>query len=249
LLPKQKGVNPMKKTIATLILILLVFVLAACDSTTIEQANPITSSDAADSNDVGSSNTRNSSQDGEFSLPGGTKMMLGTVLLEETNYAVDAEQAAQLLPLWKALRSFGESETTAQAEIDAVISQIEETMNDEQINAIDYMELTMQDMGTVAELLGVEMGGFGGNVGEITPEMQATREAMRESGQSPGGGPGGGMGLGGGQGPGGGFGGEEMDPNARATAIAERGGTRGARTGINAFLLDAVIEFLETKMQ
>jgi hypothetical protein len=181
-------------------------------------------------------------------MPTEMVLILGTVKLDETDFAVDAEQAAALRPLWKALRSIGESETAAQAEVDALISQIEDTMTPEQINAIEAMELSMQDMGSVAELLGIEMGGFGaGGFGEMTPEMQATRQAMRESGEFPG--PGSGMGPGGGQGPGGGFGGAEMDPDARATAIAERGGIRGARSGINSFLLDAIIEFLEGKVQ
>jgi hypothetical protein len=83
----------------------------------------------------------------------------------------------------------------------------------------------------------------------MTPEMQATREAMRESGelQRPGGGEFPGSGPGGGQGPGGGFGGTEMDPEARATAMAEGGGVRGARSGINTTFLDAIIEYLEGK--
>ena len=66
------------------------------------------------------------------------------------------------------------------------------------------MELTIEDMVRVAEILGVEMGAFGG---------------------------------------------AEMDPGARATAMAERGGVRGAHSGINSFLLDGIIEFLEAKVQ
>lgn len=242
----------MKKTILILTLIVLVLALAACGGTVVEPeiAGSTTNGDPAVSN--GNSNTAETTDgDGEFNLPVGTMLTLGTVMLEETEYAVDADQASALLPLWKALRSFGESETTAQVEIDAVISQIGDTMTPEQINTIEAMELTMQDMGVVAETLGVEMGGFGGAFGEMTPEMRETMQAMRESGefQRPGGGDFPGGGPGGGQGPGGGLGGAELDPDARATAIAERGGVRGARSGINAFLLDGIIEFLEAKVQ
>ena len=53
----------------------------------------------------------------------------------------------------------------------------------------------------------------------------------------------------GGQGFGGGIGGAEMDPDARATAMAERDGARGAGFGINSVLLDGIIEFLEAKVQ
>ncbi len=242
----------MKKTILILILIVLVLALAACGDTASEPetASSITNGDSAVSNGNDSA-IEAADGDDEFNLPVGTMLTLGTVMLEETEYAVDAEQASALLPLWKALRSFGESETTAQAEIDAVISQIGDTMTAEQISTIEAMDLTMGDMGVVAEILGVEMGGFGGRFGEMTPEMQETMQAMRESGefQRPGGGefPGGGPGSG--QGLGGGLGGAEMDPDARATAIAERGGIRGARSGINSFLLDGIIEFLEAKIQ
>jgi len=111
----------------------------------------------------------------------------------------------------------------------------------------------MQDMSSVMETLGIE-GNFGG-FGEMSEEMQATMEAVRESGDFPGGGPGGDFPGGGpdGLGPGGGFrggfGGAEMDPSARETAIAERGGARGAGFGINSFLLNGIIEFLEAKIQ
>jgi len=188
-----------------------------------------------------------------FETPLEMQLMLGTVKLEETEYPIDAEQASELLPLWKALRSLISSETAAQAEVDAVISQIQETMTDEQMKTIEEMALIMADFAAVAETLGIETG-FGGRLGDISPEMQATMEARRDSGefQGPGGGfgPGEGFGPGGGQGPGGGFlGGAEMDPAARQTAIAERGGVRGAGFGINSALLNGIIEFLEAKIQ
>ena len=222
-----------------------IFALVACNGTT---SSPVSENSNGNSNNTAVT-------DRQFTMPPEMKLMLGTVKLDVTEYAIDAEQASQLLPLWKALRSLGESETTAQAEIDALISQIEDTMTVEQVNAIDTMQLTMQDMGAVAETLGIEMGGFGGRMGDITPEMQATFEAARESGDLPGGGEfqgGGGFSggdPGGGQVRGGGFGGAEMDPEARATAIAERGGTRGSGFGINTVLLDGIIQFLESKIQ
>ena len=230
----------MKKTILSLTLLGIILVLAACDGAASEATAEITNGDAAN-------------RELQFTMPTEMVLMLGTVKLDETDLAVDSEQASALLPLWKALRSLSDSDTVAQTELDAVVSQIEDTMTPEQIDAIEAMDLSMQDVAGVMEALGIEGESFGGGFGEITPEMQETMEAMRESGEFPG--PGGGMGLGGGmgpgggQGPGGGFGGAEMDPNARATAIAERGGTRGARAGINSFLLDAIIEFLEAKVQ
>ena len=98
----------------------------------------------------------------------------------------------------------------------------------------------------VFEKLGLELGGAAGRFGNMTPEQQATMQAARESGQLPAGRPGGGSGVPGLK-PGGGSG--EFDPDARATAIAERGGIRGANLGVNPMLLDAVIDLLESKVQ
>jgi len=235
----------MKKIILPLILIVLVLALAACGGTASEPeaANPVKDDTSATGNSDGSA-ADGANGDDEFNISTETMLMLGTIQLDETDSAVDAEQASALLPLWKALRSFGESETAAQIEVDALVAQIEDTMTPEQISTIEGMQLTQQDITSVAETLGIEMGGFGGGgFGEMTPEMQATREAMRESGESSGGGPGSGQGMGGG------LGGAEMDPDARATAMAERSGARGARSGISSFLLDGIIEFLEAKVQ
>jgi len=239
----------MKKTILSLFSLVLLVFLAACGSQSAE-------------NDAAASTAETTQR----ATPPSMQLMLGTVKLDETEYAIDAAQAAELLPLWKALRSINESETAAQLEVDALIAQIEDTMTPEQISAIEAMGLTMQDMASVAETLGIEMGGFGG-FGEMTPEMQATMEAMRESGdfpagggempaggempgggapgggEMPGGGAPGGGGMPGGGMPGGGFGGAESDSDADTTT------TRGGGFGLNTALLDAIIEFLEGKLQ
>lgn len=221
----------MKKTFYTLLLLLSILTLAACGST-------------GEENSAASTNGGTTTNQGNISLE--MELMLGTVKLDETEYAIDNQQATELLPLWKALRSLSGSETAAQAEIDAVIAAIEDGMTSEQMEAIGTMELSMADMADVAEILGIEIGG-GGRFGEMTPEMQATMEAMRESGEGPpeGFGPGGGLGQGGGQGPGGGDTG--ITQEMRETAIAGRGGNLGRGFGINTQLLEAIIAFLEAK--
>ena len=178
-----------------------------------------------------------------LSMPPEMALMIGTVKLDETEYAIDAEQAAKFLPLWKALRSLSESETAATAEVEAIINQINDTMTSEQLDTIAAMELTMEDFSDLSAALGIESFGFGG--GNMDPEMQATMQAARESGEDPPQGFGRGQGFGGGQGPGGG----EVDPAARETAIAERGGSRGANLALNTTLLEAIIEFLKAKTQ
>ena len=216
----------MTKKIAPIIMLLMVFILAACGS----QAEEVEAvSDEAAARDT----------------PLTLQLMLGTVMLDETAYAIDTQQAAEVLPFWKVLNNLTSSDTAAQAEVDAVIASIQDTMTIEQMAAIEEMELTMEDMAKVSDILGIETV-FGGRFGEMTPEMQATVEAMRESGETPpeGFGPGGGLGRGGGQGLGDDSG---ITPEMRETAMAERGGSLGRGFGINTQLLEAIITFLEAK--
>jgi len=193
-------------------------------------------------------------QAGDFSMPLAMQLVLGTFKLDETDYPVEGTQAEQLLTLWKAARSLSESDTTAAEEIVALVNQIRDSMTAEQLQAIEAMNLSFEDMGAIAEQLGLEFGA-GGRFEELTPEMQATMEARRESGEFPGGGFRGGEmpvpGMEGGGGPGrgavGGFGGE-FNPEAMQTAIAERGELRGAGLGLNPALLNAIIDFLQAKV-
>jgi hypothetical protein len=260
----KKETTMKRKTIFFSILLLAAILLSACTAAesadALDQGSTATTDEGnessvnADSPEVNASDPsdqylRTRLADGETPLA--MMLILGIFKLEKTNFAIDSAQAAVLLPLWKALRSLSESETVAAEEIQAIIDQIQDTMTAEQIAAIESMDLTMQDLGVIAEELGLELDSFGGRFAELSPEMQATREAARESGQFPGGGQGTGPGGGiPGSGPGGGqgFGSGELSPEARQTAIAERGGVRGAQLGVNPFLLEAVIEFLEAKL-
>jgi len=219
--------------------LLLAFTLAACGSP--EQADfpqisaePEVGDEPAAPEGTGDRVAREISQE--------LQLAMGTFILEETDYPIDAEQAAALLPLWKAARSLSQSETAATQEIEAVMRQIEDAMTAEQLDAIQAMGLTFEDMSVLFEELGVETG-FAGRFRDMTPEMRATMEA---SGEASGGGFGGGGGI---PGAGGGGGSGELSPEARQTAIAERGGSRGATLGLNPALLDAIIEFLENKAQ
>lgn len=204
--------------------------------------------------------TPGSRQPGELSQE--MKLALGTLKLEGTENAVTAEQAAKLLPLWKAARSLSGSDSAAADEIRGLFSQIEKTMSAEQLEALDAMQIGMQDMGALAEKFGIQMVPQGGLQGTPNAELQATMEAMRAtrqaSGESLQGGPGGGFGgppPGGGMGPGmggPGMGGSGMESGlseeARATAMAQRGGGGGARIGVPSGLTEAIITLLEARL-
>jgi len=205
-------------------LVALILALAACGSSQGETT-------------AGAGGTAQATPGGFFgggAMPLSMKLPAGTLLLEDTDLAVTAEQAKELLPLWQMVRTLQGSTTASQVEVDAVFEQIEAAMTPEQLAAIEEMD--QEDMRALFEELGMgrqqgdsstdneERGGFGG-----PPDMGGMMPP-------PGGGEGGpGMGPGG-------FG--NLDPEAQATAMAGRG---GAGMGFGSGLTDAVIEVLETK--
>ena len=67
------------------------------------------------------------------------QLALGILQLEETDLAIDETAATELLPLWQALQSLMNSDTTAAIEIDAVVNQIQESLATDQIQAIADM--------------------------------------------------------------------------------------------------------------
>lgn len=165
-------------------------------------------------------------------LPLAMKLCLGIFKLEETGTPLDAAQAAALLPLWKAARALGKSQTTAQEEIDGLLKQIQGNLTPEQMSAIEAMNLGPQDMRSVGQKFGLELGG--GSNGRPGPAAQVTRQTGRSNNRQDFGGPGGMFGGGGGQPP--------NQPTARSAS-------RGASLQMNTALLDALIKFLQEKVQ
>jgi len=113
-----------------------------------------------------------------------SQLALGTLQLEGTENAVTPEQAAALLPLWQALRGG----VTVQAEVNAVLKQIEGTMAQEQLTAIAAMQLTQEDLRAWMQEQGPGLGGGFPGPGEgqeVSPEVRATREAEFASGEVP----------------------------------------------------------------
>ena len=94
-----------------LLLLLLVLVLVACGASDEGQDTSTTGISGSSFGDI-------ENQD----IPQVMQLMLGTVLLDGTKHAVDADQAEDLLPLWKVLNNLSGSEIAAQAEVDAVIA-------------------------------------------------------------------------------------------------------------------------------
>lgn len=191
-------------------------------------------------------------------LPVVTQLVVGTLKLDETDLAVTSDQAQQLVPLWQAYRALETSQTSAQQEREALVTQIEETMTSDQIRQIAGMKLTTADMQTLFRSRFPQAQG--------TPSGTQAAGGRQFSGQgggfNGGGGfprDGGGGFVGGGGVPGGGFAGggggnffgglapgETPNPQAIETLRAERGGATG-QNGVNPGLISLVLQYLQAK--
>jgi len=96
------------------------------------------------------------SQEGATTLSETNQLVLGTFGLEGTDQAVNAEQAAELVVLWKAYRSLSASDNVAAAELQAVMRQIKAGMTEAQLSAIVAMQLTQTDLVTFVQEKGLQ---------------------------------------------------------------------------------------------
>lgn len=161
----------------TLITLTLALALAACGGA--PAPAPASSSDTYVSPNLDTSY--------EGALSARNQLLLGTLELDGAPNAVTLEQAATLLPLWQALKSTTQSGAAAQAEVSALLTQIEDAMTAEQLAAIGEMQLTQTDLQEWAAANGITLGGGNGQpVGGqgLSPEARATRQA--EEGRTPG---------------------------------------------------------------
>jgi hypothetical protein len=151
-------------------------------------------------------------------LPVVEQLALGSLRLEGTEQAIDESQAATLLPLWQGYQTLNTSDKAAEAEIAALVKQLQGAMTREQIDAIAAMQLTAEDLSSSAQDLG---GFFGRGTGSEGDSENSGGQGFRFGGGFPGGMPSEG-GFGGGVPGGGPFVGQgEMDPDAMATRVAE----------------------------
>jgi hypothetical protein len=214
----------------------LVIVLAACGA----KATPTTTtagSSGASGGFVasGTPGARNLTQP----LPQAESLLIGTLKLQGTGNAITASQAAALVPLWQAYAQLTGSNTAAQAEIDAVVTQIQQTLNPAQDQAIIAMKLTRQDMFTEMSSLGVTNGGANGTPGfRLTPRAGGGGGGFFAGGA---GGAGGGGGFPGGGGAAGGTtGSARPTPNATQNALRAQFANR-----IPTPLMNALVSYLQ----
>jgi len=224
----------MKKTTLT-ILTILILALTACSGTSnTSSSTPLQPTDGT-----------------APELSTVSKLVVGSFKLEDTDLAITSEQAIELLPVWQVYQEVSTSDTAAQAEIDALIEQAQETLTSKQMDAINAMNLTQQDVFTIMQERGIQFGG-GQNI---------DRGSGSQNGDIPSGGFQGGGGFPGGDGgfpggappdgggfPGGDFGGgapQGLSEDQIATAQASRPAGRG--NTIPPMLINALIELLKLK--
>lgn len=217
------------------VLIIVVLLLSACGSKTTEVVGEENIEGQAGNSEA--DRERLSMDFDDDALSPALQLVVGTLILEDTDLAVDAELAETLLPYWKLYVSLLDSDSTAPEELTGLINEIEGLMTTEQIKNIVGLELTQENMGTLVSELGIlaNLRQDGSSEGDGT---RPNRPEGMPDGTRPGGGQGGGLG-----------GTEGMDPELMATMQARRaeeGGSLGENRMIRP-LIDALIEMLEGK--
>ena len=159
------------KTILIFTLTMVILLLTACGG-----------SSPAETANTGNAPASALSEDYADALPLRNQLSLGALRLEDNPAtAVTSAQAAKLLPLWQGLGNLTGSGTGANAEINALLTQIEGEMTSEQLETIKAMKLTRSDIQAVAQEWGVATteGGQPGAGAGLSEAERAARRATR----------------------------------------------------------------------
>lgn len=106
---------------------------------------------------------------------------MGILALQDTSQAVTAEQAAELLPLWQAMIALEGGQSVAQAEIDALQTQLMRGMSIEQLQAIAALNLTNDDLSDFYADFGIDIGSEAGEFQSMQSEVQNMSDEEREA--------------------------------------------------------------------
>ena len=170
------------------------------------------------------------------------ELAVGILKLEDTDQAVTSAQAADLLTFWQAYRVLSGAETTAQAELDALVQQIQGALSDEQRQSIQAMQLTSQSVDEMTQSLAAEVEiDSAAGTGEDSASGQSFSAGPGEMGGGPGGMPSDDMGAI--------MGGAGMDLSAQSTpdaAAQALSSTQNAQ--ITPVLLSALIALLQSRI-
>src|SRR5271157_277453 len=201
----MKG-HPMKNKIISIIILMAVTLAACSTASTVNQSATTT-------------NTR--------SFAGQAELIVGIFKLEGTDQAVTVKQASELLPLWEVMKVLANSNTSSQVEIDATVRQIKDALTPDQLQAINAMNLTEQDVSVFEQSLN-------------TNTVQTSSKSSSSS-QS-----GGGFGPAGGDSLGGVLTGTSQSQSS-ATSTTSVKASSGTSSQVPTALIDALIKLLEKR--
>lgn len=225
----------MKKYLLFLVNLSAILAMAACSAVS-------TSNQAVSQTQTAASGTTQ--------LPTLTKLVVGSFKIIGSSTTITADQAKEMIILWKAYKELQTRDTKAQQEVTDLVSQIQSTFTPDQLAAIDKMDLSFRDVMSLAQELGVSS--FQG--ASQTGTTSSGSSSSSRSGNT-GGFPGGGIppDLGGG---GGGFFVQSNSSNSRtastpsasmrATITARRAGSTASTATIAAQMIPQLIAKLET---
>lgn len=244
----------MNKLTMFALLIALMFTLTACGSSSgTPEANVVSPSEV-----VSQPTSANLPAPSTMEAPAGAaisdeiRLIIGTFKLEGTDLAITAEQAAKLLPLWQAIKDSqgdamppqGQPQTNAtpqdrkalQQGIDSQFKQIEDVMTPTQLEAIQKMEITQQDVMALLQEQGITLQGPQAGNGN----GQGNGTFIPPQGTPPAGGMPGGNGTNGGPG-------QAPQDGQMGTPRAGMARGNGPVGFIPSELMDAIIQFLQKK--
>jgi hypothetical protein len=215
----------MKKIIFITAILILIGSLAACSSLPFLNSSTTTSRTSSNSAFADPS---------KLTVEG--KTGIGILKLEGTSQAVDAAEAKELIPLFQALKTLSTNNNTAADEISALNKQIKNSLNSDQIAAIEKMTFTSADLRTLMQENGLQNSGSS-NSGTAS----STRTASGGNFGGPGG-PGGIPGVTGG--------GNTSTTRTQATPNAVQSAQTLRRTagGLNLTFAEPIIKLLESKI-
>ena len=161
------------KRISLITILLLSLLLASCSGTADSASTSAVNSDAYVSPNLDVSY--------ENALNARLQLTLGSLKLAETNSPITPDQAKVMLPLWQALLNMTRTGNSAQAEVNALLAQIEAALTPDQLMAIREMKMVSADIQAWGAANGVTTGsgtgsGQGGGSG-MSPEARATKQA------------------------------------------------------------------------
>ncbi len=230
-----------KKTTFAPVFLGLVLLLAACsNSATVDTATASSSTATSGSPSEAAPQTQATDLT-DVSIE--SKLGVGILELEGTDLAVTADQANELLLLWKAVKSLNSDDAASDAEIQALYAQIEENLTEDQVQVIRELSLTEEELSALMQQYGQNQ------MAAEAPSSSSSSSSQMQPPDGGGGGPGGGgdMAMGGG---GDAMAGGGIDMGAQASTDQEQQAapTTNNTMDMNLMFADAIINLLQQRV-